>query len=210
MCDGAGFHYPDACIVVFARAPEHGRVKTRLAAGIGSDAALAVYQQLLKQTLRTVASSQLAPVELHIEGDIEHPFVRSVAKCADATIIAQQGADLGERMYRALGRALEQYDSVLIIGTDCPVMDAAYLGSALQQLANDAEVVVGPSEDGGYVLIGATCADQRVFSNINWGSARVMQQTRDALVEADICYGELDVLWDVDHADDYWRWQNNS
>jgi len=210
MCDSDGFRYPNACIAVFARAPEHGRVKTRLAAGIGTDAALAVYRQLLEQTLETVVASQLAPIELHIEGDMANPFVRSIAERADAVIIAQQGADLGERMYRALDGALRHRDSVLVIGTDCPVMDATYLGRAFKQLASDAEVVVGPSEDGGYVLIGATRADERVFQNINWGSDSVMQQTRDALSSVGICFSELDVLWDVDHADDYRRWQKNN
>lgn len=202
--------YPNACIVVFARAPERGRVKTRLAAGIGADAALDVYCQLLEQTLRTVVTSQLAPIELHIDGDTQHPFVRSIANRADALIIAQQGSDLGERMYLALDKALQKYDRALVIGTDCPVMNEAYLENALHRLAEGKEVVVGPSEDGGYVLIGATRADKRVFNNINWGGNSVMQQTRDALCDAGIDFDELDVLWDVDHPEDYRRWQTVS
>jgi len=58
------------------------------------------------------------------------------------------------------------------------------------------------------VLIGATRAEMRVFRNISWGSNRVMQQTREALYQANIRFSELDVLWDVDRPEDYWRWKN--
>jgi len=204
------FRYPAARIIVFARAPEHGRVKTRLAAGIGADAALAVYRQLLEQTLLTVSVSQLAPIELHIAGDVEHPFVQSIARRAGAALIAQQGDDLGERMHQAIDGVLQRCDRVLLIGTDCPVIDEAYLERAFQHLASEAEIVVGPSEDGGYVLIGATRADARLFHHISWGSDKVMQQTREALGKTDLRFSELEVLWDVDHPDDYQRWQTVS
>jgi len=206
----AEFRYPTARIIVFARAPEHGKVKTRLAAGIGADAALAVYRQLLEQTITTVAASRLAPIELHITGDPQHPFVQSLARRAGAAVVAQQGDDLGERMYYALDTVLQHCESALLIGTDCPVMDETYLERALQHLAGETEVVIGPSEDGGYVLIGATRAEAQVFDNIHWSSDRVMQQTRDALHHTGMRYSELEVLWDVDHPDDYRRWQKSA
>ncbi len=208
--NSADFRYPTARIIVFAKAPEHGKVKTRLAAGIGADAALAVYRQLLEQTVTTVAASRLAPVELHIAGDPQHPFVQLLARRAGATVVAQRGNDLGERMYYALDTVLQQGESALLIGTDCPVMDETYLEHALQHLAGETEMVIGPSEDGGYVLIGATRAEAQIFDNIHWSSDRVMQQTRDALHHTGIRYSELEVLWDVDHPDDYRRWQQAS
>jgi len=207
MGDQKAFRYPEACIILFARAPEYGQVKTRLAAGIGDQAALVIYRQLLEHTFQMVADSQLAPIELHVDGNQTHPFMQQIATQAGAKIVVQQGIDLGERMYRALDGALQQREAVIIIGTDCPVMDAAYLENALQQLARGTEVVVGPSEDGGYVLIGATRADDRVFHNINWGCDSVMQQTRLAMKGAGIGFSELEILWDIDHPEDLRRWQ---
>jgi len=208
MGERHGFRYPDACILVFARAPVYGQVKTRLAAGVGRDSALAVYRQLLEHTLDMVAESCLAPVELHLDGDPEHPFVGRIARRTGATIVAQRDGDLGRRMYLALKGALRQRSSALVIGSDCPVLDAGYLDRALQQLECGTEVVVGPSEDGGYVLIGATRADERVFRGIRWSCDSVMQQTRDALCRADIEFAELETLWDIDHPEDYQRWIN--
>lgn len=208
MCKPTRFRYPHACIVIFARSPELGKVKTRLATGIGADAALAAYQELLEKTVLMAAGCQLAPIELHITGDPQHPLISRLVERSRATVVVQQGVDLGERMFHALHHALQHSRSALIIGTDCPEMSAAYLESALQHLAQGREVVIGPSEDGGYVLIGATRSDARVFHNIRWGSNSVMQQTREALYNAEIRFEELDVLWDVDHPDDYWRWKN--
>jgi rSAM/selenodomain-associated transferase 1 len=210
MSEQGMFRYPGACIIIFARTPEYGRVKTRLAAGIGKDAALAVYRQLLEHTVRMAADSQLAPIELHIDGDMTHPFVQAMATQTGAKLVAQQGDDLGERMYRALDRALQERSTALVIGADCPAMDATYLECALQRLAGGAEVVVGPSEDGGYVLIGTTRADERVFRHISWGCDSVMQQTRGALTGAEITFSELGVLWDIDHPQDFSRWQQLS
>lgn len=190
-----------------ARAPEHGRVKTRLAAGIGKDAALAIYRQLLETTLHTATGSNLAPVELHLDGDMAHPLVQRLAAHTGVNLVMQQEGDLGQRMYLALERALRTFSNALIIGSDCPVMDTAYLENALQTLADGADLVIGPSEDGGYVLIGGCRVDECVFRDINWGSDSVMRQTRTALARAGICYKELGTLWDVDNPEDYKRWQ---
>ena len=201
------YRYPDACIVIMARAPEYGRVKSRLAAGIGKKAALAAYRQMLEKTLRTVTDSKLAPAELHIDGDMAHPHVQELMVDTGAKLVAQQGSDLGERMYLALDRALINHNCALIIGSDCPVMEGDYLENALKSLANGADLVIGPSEDGGYVLIGGTKADKRLFSKIRWGSGSVMQQTRAVILNTGMRCAELDTLWDVDCPEDYKRWQ---
>ncbi len=204
------FRYPDVGFVIFARAPEYGRVKTRLAAGIGAKQALSAYETLLEQTVQTAAGCRLAPVELHIDGNPQHPVLRQLAQHYGATLVTQKGADLGERMYHALDRVLQRYKHAIIIGTDCPAMDARYLERAIRQLAQGSDVVIGPSEDGGYVLIGATLSDKRIFHKISWGSEHVMQQTRDALYHANLHFDELDTLWDVDHPEDYRRWQSSA
>lgn len=207
MSSDRSYRYPDACIIIMARAPEHGRVKTRLATGIGKDAALAVHRELLETTLYTATGSHLAPVELHLDGDMTHPLVQRLAADTGVNLVMQQEGDLGQRMYLALDHALRTFRNALIIGSDCPVMDTAYLETALQTLASGADLVIGPSEDGGYVLIGGNRADESVFRDINWGSDNVMRQTRAALARTGICYKELGTLWDVDNPEDYTRWQ---
>ena len=203
--DTRRYRYPRSCIIVFARAPVRGRVKTRLATGLGEDAALAIYRQLLSDTVERVARARLTPLELHIDDDPAHPEIVALARHCDA-LRRQSGEDLGERMYRALRNALQRYRSAVLIGSDCPLMDADYLEQALRCLERGTRAVFGPGEDGGYVLVGARRVDRRMFSNIAWGCDSVMRQTRDALHRAAIEFEELEPLWDVDHPEDFHRW----
>lgn len=208
MSEPIHFLYPDACMIVFARAPQRGKVKTRLAAGIGDEAALAVYRRLLRHTLETLADSRLAPVEMHVAGSLAHPDIRALAMQTRAGLVAQRGADLGERMHYAIDRALQTRERVLLVGSDCPVLDKTYLKEAFQRLAGGSDVVIGPGEDGGYVLIGATRIDPRIFRDILWGSDTVMAETRRTLQRANMNFHELDTLWDIDRPEDYRRWQS--
>ena len=199
--------YPAGRLLVFARAPVAGAVKTRLAASIGAQAAARLYRRLIQETLRTALQAGLAPVELHVTPDTTHPFIRSLACGLPVAIRAQRGADLGERMHNALQQALVDSEFALLIGTDCPVMTGEYLHQACRKLHTGTELVVGPAEDGGYVLIGARHACSAVFDSMPWGSARVLQATRDRAQSLNLRYAELAALWDLDTPADLARWQ---
>lgn len=202
--------YPHGRILVFAKAPVAGEVKTRLAAGIGDEQAATLYARLVSATVRTAAGAALAPVELHVASAMDHPLFVALAREWSMELRAQRGADLGERMYNAMQDALSGSSFVILIGTDCPLMTADYLGRACRQLDRGIPVVLGPVEDGGYVLIGARCCDRRLFTGVPWSSGRVLQCTRERLRSLDLAFAELATLWDIDRPEDLERLQRDA
>ena len=93
-------------------------------------------------------------------------------------------------MYNAIADGLSRYDQVVLVGSDCPALDGAYLRQALLAL-EDAPLVLGPAEDGGYVLMGARAISPEVFRDISWGTEQVYSQTCDRLRRAGLAWGEL-------------------
>jgi glycosyltransferase A (GT-A) superfamily protein (DUF2064 family) len=108
-------------------------------------------------------------------------------------------------MGRALMVTLRQAKSAVIIGTDCPGLTAADLQEAFAALSTGADVILGPAEDGGYVLIGVRRYSYRLFSGISWGSNQVLQQTRARLSMLNWRGRELGPRWDVDRPYDLKR-----
>lgn len=204
------FSSPAGKILVFAREPVAGHVKTRLARSIGDQAAVQFHQEIVTKTVDMAANSGLAELELHVSGNMEHPFFRSLANQYSMRICLQEGNDLGEKMFYALKKALDHASYCILIGTDCPVMTADYLKQAFHILEKGMDAVIGPAEDGGYVLIGASRIDISWFNNIDWGSQHVLAQSRQRLTANNARYEELQQLWDVDHIDDLHRWRLTS
>ena len=194
------YRYPDACLQIFARAPVPGAVKTRLIPVLGADGAAGLQTKLLQRTLAMATQSELAPVQLWCAPDCDHAAFRD---CPGVSRYVQQGADLGERMHHALIAGLETARRVILIGTDCPGLDGGYLCQAIERLAAH-DVVLGPAEDGGYVLIGWR-RPVDLFTGIDWGSERVLDQTRARLRAAGASWHELPMLWDVDRPADVAR-----
>ena len=200
------YRYPAGRILVFARAPVAGSVKTRLAAHIGPQAAARLYECLLRDTVAMALRSQLAPVELHVTPRIRHPVFASLANGQPLELRLQKGADLGQRMHHALCNALQTASFALLIGTDCPALSTDHLQQACRLLTTGHSVVLGPTEDGGYVLIATRRCDERLFSDIPWSSDRVLQLTRERLQALRLSYKELETLWDLDRPEDLSRW----
>jgi rSAM/selenodomain-associated transferase 1 len=154
-------------------------------------------------TLSMVCTSQLAPVELWI--DREHPFFQKCTGQYPIKAMKQVGMDIGTRMQYALNQALSESDAAVLVGTDCPVMEKKHLHSAFAALNSGQDVVLLPSEDGGYGLIAARRIDASLFHNISWGTHRVMAQSRNALSRLHWSWTELDTLWDIDRPQDLQR-----
>jgi rSAM/selenodomain-associated transferase 1 len=192
------FKFPDSRIAVFAREPILGKVKTRLLAALGEEGALALYQQMLARIGSCIGAARLAQLDLWVTSNPSHESFLTI--CNKTNIYVQEGDDLGEKMAFTCDQTLigEAVQSVLIVGTDCPVMDAAYLDSALTSLQAGSDVVIGPSEDGGYVLIGMRRPLPPLFADIPWGSDRVLAETLSTLEALSINYHLLPTLWDVD------------
>ena len=205
MGNTAAYRYPAGRILVFAKAPLAGQVKTRLASGIGDRAATALYEQLVRDTVTTAVQAKLAPVTLYAGSP--HPLFVALGDEHDIPIKIQQGTDLGLRMHKAIQNELEQAEFVVLIGTDCPVMTADYLDQACRELCAGTGFVFGPAEDGGYVLIGARSAEKKLFTDMRWSTSQVMQHTRERLRLLNRQYAELETLWDLDTPEDLERWQ---
>lgn len=191
-------------VLVFAKAPRPGQVKTRLIPLLGPDGAAALHARLIKHTLRTVRRSGMRNLELH-GAPANDDFLRFCAAQYRAELVEQEGPDLGARMHHAAERALQTGGSILLIGTDCPVLSPRHLCEAAMVLDNGEDAVFVPTEDGGYALVGLRRAHAHLFEDVTWSSASVMEQTRERLRALAWRWRELDTLWDVDRPEDYAR-----
>ena len=196
-------------LLVFAKEPVAGRVKTRLAAAIGGPAAAGVYLELAERTLAAAAAAHAAgvvgAVELWCDPAADRPAFVAWRDRYGVALHAQRGGDLGARMQGALAAALARGTPALLVGTDCPGLDVAYIARAAAALATR-DAVLGPADDGGYVLIGLA-RDLDVFGGMSWSTATVMAATRARLDALGATFAELPPLWDVDTPADLARYR---
>jgi len=199
---------PTASVLLlqFARAPAVGRVKTRMMPQLTAQQACDLHCELVLWTTRQLVASRLGDVELWGTGARGHPLFKQCQELGVAAVSQQEGADLGERRYGALCAGLARYDKVILVGSDCPGLNDAYLKRAVAGL-DTVPVVLGPATDGGYVLIGVRQVDRALFQDIAWGSAQVYRQTTDALQGLGMDWLALDTLQDVDRPQDLAAWE---
>jgi rSAM/selenodomain-associated transferase 2/rSAM/selenodomain-associated transferase 1 len=200
--------FPDASLMIFAKAPVAGAAKTRLAPVLGEQGAADLHARLTERILHTAVTANLAPVELWCSPDCGHPFFQAVTGTVGRRV--QHGQDLGDRMANAFDAALGHHPYAVLVGTDCPAMTADYLARAFALLDGGADAVLGPAEDGGYVLLGLRCMDKRLFEGVAWGTDSVLDQTRERLAALGWRWQELETLWDVDRPEDLERLMRSS
>jgi rSAM/selenodomain-associated transferase 1 len=191
----------ECLLIVFAKAPVPGQVKTRLARMIGDEAAARLAVRMLDDTLIRARTSGVGPVELCCAPDATHPEFRRAAELYDVSLSVQGDGDLGARMHRALCRGLHSYRRALLIGTDAPKLNPTLLRTAAQLLDMNPAVIV-PAIDGGYVLIGLSQPQPDLFEDITWSTGSVMAQTRERLRRLGLPCAELPALPDIDEAED--------
>jgi len=190
-------------VMVFAKAPTPGRVKTRLIPSLGESGAAELQRQLIERTLRTAAAAGLGALELWCAPGPDDPFFAACAARHDIGLRTQSEGDLGARMAGALESALAAGSPGLLIGCDCPALTAAYLREAAAALTDGNDAVLGPAEDGGYVLIGLSRSPPaELFAGIAWGTATVMEETRMRLARLHWRWRELALMWDLDRPED--------
>jgi uncharacterized protein len=203
---GATRTAPDAtALVVFAKAPQPGRVKTRLAPSLGEERAARLHARMIEGTVRIASQAGFGRVELHCAPHAGHSTFATLACRYSLVLRAQGSGDLGARMQRAFERALRTARIVVLIGTDCPVLRVADLRAGARALQSGADAVLSPAEDGGYALIGLRRTSPRLFCGIEWGSDSVLAETRRRLRELGWRWRELRTVWDVDRPEDYAR-----
>ena len=183
-----------ARIVVFAKAPVPGRVKTRLIPALGAEAAAALAARMLAATLAEALATGLE-VELCGEPDAALWSDAPVAKTA------QGEGDLGARLARAAARVTGAGERVVLIGADCPSLDRTRLLGAAQALERH-DAVIHPAEDGGYVLLGLRRFDPSLSEGVAWSTADVCGDTLRRLAALGWSLDLRETLADVDEPAD--------
>ena len=186
-------------VIVFLKAPRAGRVKTRLAAEVGPERALEVYRRLGARQWREIPRDM--PAEAHYT---PHGAAREIKDWLGwrARVRAQSGSGLGGRLERALAGAFSRgYRPVIVIGGDCPALDGATLRSAAA-LLEKTDAVLGPARDGGFYLLGLREPQPGLLEEgIDWGTERVLAQTRARLAQMGLSCALLPEMEDIDDED---------
>ena len=193
-------------IQVFCKAPVLGKVKTRLIQKFGARRALDLHKQMIERLMADF-SLDTPQTELWITPR-DHVYFERYA----VSRFQQEGDDLGARMSGALQDGLIRHESVILVGTDLPLINKSYIDLAISGLRDHA-VVLGPAEDGGYGLVGINKEIPDMFFDIEWGTEKVLSQACNRLNRGDLDYCLLPLIWDVDRPEDlqrYKAWLDNS
>lgn len=190
-------------LIVFAKAPVPGQVKTRLIPVLGAQGAARLAKQLLWHTLQQVDGARLDHRELCVAPDTAHGAFQQLPPAPGAPwhLTPQGDGDLGERMHRALGRALTRHHKALLIGTDAPALNADVLAAACAALDQQDAVFV-PALDGGYALIGLTRPAPELLLDMTWSTPQVMADTRERARRHGWRWAELAPVADIDEPAD--------
>jgi rSAM/selenodomain-associated transferase 1 len=192
----------DTAIIVFVKNPKKGTVKTRLAKDIGEEQALQIYLKLIDYTKAVLDQTNMHKVvafssELMNE-QVWNGFQQTI----------QRGSDLGAKLACAFQDYLQDFDKVVIIGSDCAEITSGHLLEASRKL-NDQDVVLGPAKDGGYYLIGMRRFVPQLFVDMPWSSPNLLEMSLEKLELLSISYALLEELSDVDYLSDWekveWR-----
>ena len=192
----------DIPVLIFTRTPAPGKVKTRLIPAIGAERAANLHRAMLWRTVATATAAAVGPVTVWCDRGGEHPFITEIQREFAVLLAVQEGANLGERMHRALCTQPAGGCGAVLIGADCPFLETGDLQQAAAALRAGLDAVIGPAQDGGYYLIGARASDQALFSGITWGSHSVLAATRRNCRALGWRWRELAMRRDVDRPED--------
>jgi uncharacterized protein len=189
-------------LIIFAKSPVPGQVKTRLIPELGQEKATALYEELLLRTINTSIKSNANEVQLWISGNDQHPFFKKIKSDKNIMFYKQKGHDLGKRMFNAFEFTLKQYSIAVLIGSDCPELSSTDIDKASELLENGKDIVLGPAHDGGYYLIALKKNNLILFSDIEWGEESVFNDTCTRAKSLNMEVGILERRNDVDRPDD--------
>ena len=188
-------------ILLFLKVPEPGFVKTRLAKSLGKTKACAVYRQLVARTLSQIPADW--PLRIHFApSESKQEMIAWLG--AQYYFVPQPDGDLGDRLQVACEQAFAEKGNtgVILLGGDCPGLTTAHLNECAQHLSSQ-EPVIGPSEDGGYWLLGLPSPNPELFQNIAWSTPQVLPATLALLDKKDTPPLHLETLFDVDDQESY-------
>jgi len=197
-------------LIVFAREPLPGKVKTRLAASLGERAAAELYETMLRDVLKGVR--QLDGVDAVVYWACEEESLPLLAERYRCRSRRQGPGDLGRRMLGAFGEMFaDGCELCCIIGSDAPDLPLPYLQEAFRLLASlKSEVVLGPCRDGGYYLLGMRQVWPELFRGIPWGSAAVLDRSLAAAEGSGVSVSLLPAWQDIDTLEDLQAFQERT
>lgn len=183
-------------LMIFAKAPEARRVKTRLIPAVGAEGAARLHAAFVRDVVARHRAADRRVVVWR-SGDLAHPLWTGLG----VDLAVQPEGDLGDRLTAAFAAEMANGAAVVVLGTDSPTLPPALVEQAFAALERH-PVVIGPACDGGYYLIGMRGALAPVFDGVAWGTESVFAHTAEALNAAGIDYAVLDFWYDVDRPDD--------
>ena len=192
-------------IVIFAKAPQPGSVKTRLIPALGAEGAATLARRLLAYTLHQALAADVGDVELCMSPDPDDPAWQGVSIPNAVVLTAQGEGDLGARMARVAQRVTQNTaradTSLILIGTDCPALTAALLQQSAQQLKRH-DAVMMPAHDGGYVLLGLKSPCPELFEHMPWSTSVVAAHTLQRSTRLNLHVWQGPTLHDIDEPAD--------
>jgi rSAM/selenodomain-associated transferase 1 len=188
-------------VIVFVKNPELGKVKTRLASTIGAEYALKVYSALLRHTQQILIS-----VPAHIRVYFSERLEQNQGwRSNECSLVVQRGNHLGERLNNAFLETFQLgYEKVVVIGSDCLEITSDHLTSSFEVLSNN-DMVIGPTYDGGYYLLGMKQVYPQLFANKSWSTPDVYTQTLQDFEHIPASWQALETLNDIDTYEDVIR-----
>jgi len=188
-------------LIIFIRNPELGKVKTRVAKTAGDEKALAIYKALLQHTRKVVSKVDCNRYLFYSQEINENDNWPS----SDFNKLVQSEGDLGTKMMASFRHVLSECDSAIIIGSDCPTLTSRHIEQAINIL-DKADVVLGPTFDGGYYLLGMNSLHSAIFQNMQWSTERVFSESVKRLNDNGLTFETLETLSDIDYEEDWDKW----
>lgn len=189
-------------MMVFARAPEPGRVKRRLIPALGESGAAQLHVRMTQRVVRTAVEANIGPVQVWGTTPLDHPFFEGLRREWGVELCRQQKGDLGARMQAAFDTNLKRHPWAILVGSDCPFWNTSDFVGVARRLAARCDAAIGPARDGGYVLLGLRQTTPLLFHNMAWGSSEILDETRRRLQRLNwTCY-ELPERSDIDRPED--------
>lgn len=188
-------------IIVFVRKPELGKVKTRLAKGVGEQRAFDIYVELLKYTAQQVEASECT-VYVYYHHEVVTDDMWDSSRCHK---VLQVDGDLGDKLRAAFSEVLSKHDKAIVVGSDCPRLTTDLINTAVDSLDHQ-DVVIGPTLDGGYYLLGMKVYSPNLLTDVPWSSGDEYDYTVHASIGAGQSLHVLAAMPDVDYAEDWERY----
>lgn len=188
-------------LVLFAKSPVPGKVKTRLQPELNADQAAQVAAQLIEQSVHLAVKAWPGPVWLYTWPNTDHALFRTLSERTRIRLGLQSTGDLGKKMTNAIGKFTAKKTAAAVMGCDvphCPLVTLKLAADLLEQ----GRYVIGPSTDGGYYFIGLQQCRPELFAGIEWGSGNVLEATLAAAKNLNIDFYQLPALRDIDDFED--------